>query len=63
MVAHTAASKILSHSAANDWLQAGTEEMWSAATKTVEAFKKWPASQEPNETVSAPISSNGNKIT
>ncbi|RYP50583.1 hypothetical protein DL768_003928 [Monosporascus sp. mg162] len=50
MVAHTAASKVLSHSAANDWLQAGTQEMWPAATKMVEALQKWPASQEPNET-------------
>ncbi|KAI1807228.1 S-adenosyl-L-methionine-dependent methyltransferase [Daldinia bambusicola] len=50
MVAHTAASKGLRHSAANDWLHAGTEEMWPAATKTVEALKKWPASSEPNET-------------
>jgi hypothetical protein len=33
MVAHTAASKVLSHSPANDWLQAGTQEMWPAATK------------------------------
>ncbi|KAI2463102.1 S-adenosyl-L-methionine-dependent methyltransferase [Annulohypoxylon bovei var. microspora] len=50
MVAHTAASKVLSHSAANDWLQSGTREMWPAATKTLEALQKWPASQEPNET-------------
>lgn len=33
MVAHTAASRILSHSPANDWLYAGTTEMWPAATK------------------------------
>ncbi|KAI2602063.1 S-adenosyl-L-methionine-dependent methyltransferase [Hypoxylon sp. NC1633] len=50
MVAHTAASKLLNHSPANDWLQAGTQEMWPAATKMVEALQKWPASQEPNET-------------
>ncbi|KAI0444742.1 S-adenosyl-L-methionine-dependent methyltransferase [Xylaria telfairii] len=50
MVAHTAASKLLSRSSANDWLQAGTQEMWPAATKMVEALRKWPASQEPNET-------------
>ncbi|KAK8024992.1 sterigmatocystin 8-O-methyltransferase [Apiospora arundinis] len=50
MVAHTAASKALHHSGANDWLRAGTQEMWPAATKMVTALKKWPASQEPNET-------------
>ncbi|KAI1470345.1 S-adenosyl-L-methionine-dependent methyltransferase [Daldinia caldariorum] len=50
MVAHTAASKLLRHPAANDWLHAGAEEIWPAATKTVEALKKWPASSEPNET-------------
>jgi hypothetical protein len=33
MVAHTSASKVLSHSAANDWLHSGTREMWPAATK------------------------------
>lgn len=33
MVAHTAASRVLHHSPANDWLQAGTKEMWPAATK------------------------------
>ena len=33
MVAHTAASRILNNSAANDWLYAGTTEMWPAATK------------------------------
>uniref|UniRef100_A0A8H7K376 O-methyltransferase domain-containing protein n=1 Tax=Bionectria ochroleuca TaxID=29856 RepID=A0A8H7K376_BIOOC len=50
MVAHTSASKVLSHSAANDWLHSGTREMWPAATKMTEALKKWPASEEPNET-------------
>lgn len=33
MVAHTAASRTLTNPAANDWLRAGTEEMWPAATK------------------------------
>ncbi|EPE28206.1 S-adenosyl-L-methionine-dependent methyltransferase [Glarea lozoyensis ATCC 20868] len=50
MVAHTAASRTLSHSPANDWLAAGTKEMWPAATKMVEALHKWPASQEADET-------------
>ncbi|OAG01873.1 putative Sterigmatocystin 8-O-methyltransferase [Paraphaeosphaeria sporulosa] len=50
IVAHTAASRTLHKSAANDWLQAGTTEMWPAAVKTIDALKKWPASGEPNET-------------
>ncbi|KAH7087020.1 putative Sterigmatocystin 8-O-methyltransferase [Paraphoma chrysanthemicola] len=50
VVTHTAASRTLHKSAANDWLQAGTAEMWPAAVKTVDALKKWPASEEPNET-------------
>jgi hypothetical protein len=33
IVAHTAASRTLHKSAANDWLQSGTEEMWPAAVK------------------------------
>lgn len=82
MVAHTAASKILRHSAANDWLQAGTEEMWPAATKVseigtwedlvadakccscqmIEALAKWPASEEPNETVRPPTECIGTAV-
>lgn len=50
MVAHTAASRVLHKSAANEWLRAGTVEMWPAATKMVDAIQKWPGSQEPNET-------------
>ncbi|KAK8017139.1 O-methyltransferase [Apiospora marii] len=50
MVAHTAASRTLHRSAANDWLQAGTKEMWPAAVKMVDALREWPASEEPNET-------------
>ncbi|CCT61195.1 hypothetical protein [Plenodomus lingam JN3] len=50
IVAHTGASRALHKSAANDWLQAGTAEMWPAAVQTVNALKKWPASEEPNET-------------
>ncbi|GAP91479.2 putative sterigmatocystin 8-O-methyltransferase [Rosellinia necatrix] len=58
MVAHTTASRTLSHSAANDWLRSGTREMWPAATKMVDALKKWPKSQELNQTVSPHNSSN-----
>lgn len=38
MVAHTAASRALSHSPANDWLRSGTQEMWPAAVKVLTAF-------------------------
>ena len=34
-VAHTKASKILIDPVANDWLGAGTEEMWPASTKVL----------------------------
>lgn len=33
MVAHTAASRLLSDPLMNDWLRIGTEEMWPAAVK------------------------------
>ena len=33
MVAHTKASKMLVDPIANDWLRAGTEEMWPANVK------------------------------
>ncbi|THV44382.1 hypothetical protein BGAL_0657g00010 [Botrytis galanthina] len=49
-VAHTKASKILTDPVTNDWLGAGTEEMWPASTKVVEALEKWPGSEEPSET-------------
>lgn len=32
-VGHTAASRLLHKSAANDWLRSGTSEMWPAAVK------------------------------
>lgn len=37
-VAHTKASKILTDPVTNDWLGAGTEEMWPASTKAREFF-------------------------
>jgi hypothetical protein len=50
MVAHTKASRSLTDVDMNGWLRAGTEEMWLASTKMVEAFTRWPDSQEPAET-------------
>lgn len=50
MVSHTAASKMLSNPGMSDWLRVGTEEMWPASVKTLDALEKWPDSSEPNET-------------
>ncbi|CAG8950964.1 hypothetical protein HYFRA_00006361 [Hymenoscyphus fraxineus] len=49
-VSHTKFSKILINPTTNDWLRAGTEEMWPASTKVLEALEKYPGSQEPSET-------------
>ncbi|KAK3360902.1 S-adenosyl-L-methionine-dependent methyltransferase [Lasiosphaeria ovina] len=50
MVAHTRASKALTDPAMNAWLRIGTEEMWPAAVRMLDALQKWPESSEPNET-------------
>ncbi|KAI0421903.1 S-adenosyl-L-methionine-dependent methyltransferase [Xylaria grammica] len=50
MVAHTKTSKALvdlPH--LNGWCAAGADDMWSAATKLVDAAQKWPNTQEVNE--------------
>ncbi|KAI0139844.1 S-adenosyl-L-methionine-dependent methyltransferase [Xylariaceae sp. FL1272] len=49
-VAHTKASKILVDPVTNNWLRTGTEEMWLASTKVLDALKKWPGSEELNQT-------------
>ncbi|KAI1175605.1 S-adenosyl-L-methionine-dependent methyltransferase [Nemania sp. FL0916] len=49
-VAHTKASKLLFDETMTDWLAAGTEEMWPACSRMVEALQRWPAGSEPNET-------------
>ncbi|KAI0023442.1 sterigmatocystin 8-O-methyltransferase [Xylariomycetidae sp. FL0641] len=49
-VAHTKASKLIASSHMNAWLGIGTNEMWPAATKMLDALEKWPRSQEPNQT-------------
>ncbi|PPJ59005.1 hypothetical protein CBER1_11676 [Cercospora berteroae] len=49
-VGHTAASRLLTDAATNDWLLAITQEMWPAATRFTDALTKWPGSQEPAET-------------
>ncbi|GAW18771.1 hypothetical protein ANO14919_082530 [Xylariales sp. No.14919] len=53
VLAHTQASRALLDPVANDWVALGTEEMWPAATKMVDALQKWPGSQEPRETAFA----------
>jgi len=52
VVAHTAASRILAEdSQMADWVGVNTDELWQAASQTVNAMVKYPGSQEPNETV------------
>ncbi|MCJ1464907.1 hypothetical protein MMC07_003522 [Pseudocyphellaria aurata] len=49
VVAHTAASKVLAENPLmHQWLGMVSEELWPAATRTVDAIAKWPGSQEPN---------------
>jgi hypothetical protein len=52
VVAHTAASSLLAHdSQTADWVGASTDELWQAASQTINAMVKYPGSQEPNQTV------------
>ncbi|KAF2266510.1 S-adenosyl-L-methionine-dependent methyltransferase [Lojkania enalia] len=50
-VVHTAASRALIDPHLRGWLKTGSNEMWPAASRVVDAVTKWPGSQEPNETV------------
>ena len=59
VIAHSAASRqILEDEAMAAWVAAGVDEMWPAAVKVVDALKKWPQAEEPNQTVreAVPIS-------
>ncbi|KAK8024452.1 O-methyltransferase-domain-containing protein [Apiospora rasikravindrae] len=49
-VAHTQASKALTDRDTAHWLASGTEDMWPAAVKVIDAIEKWGDSQEPNHT-------------
>ncbi|KAF4633506.1 hypothetical protein G7Y89_g4613 [Cudoniella acicularis] len=61
IVAHTAASRLLvEDSQMSDWVGASTDELWQAASQTVNAMVKYPGSQEPNETGFA-IANNSDK--
>ncbi|CAG8952635.1 hypothetical protein HYFRA_00009742 [Hymenoscyphus fraxineus] len=51
VVAHTAASRLLFEDAQTaDWVGSSTDDLWQAASQTVNAMVKFPGSQEPNET-------------
>lgn len=50
-VAHTKASKALTNPDTAHWLASGSEDMWPAALKVVDALEKWGDSEEPNHTV------------
>ncbi|KID62536.1 O-methyltransferase PaMT [Metarhizium brunneum] len=62
VLVHTKASKLLRDPVANAWLLCGTEEMWTASVKMVEALEKWPESQEPNHTGFALSNNTGESI-
>jgi len=50
-VAHTPVSRALLESPLLlQWIGQSCEDMWPAATRTVDAMAKWPGSQEPNQT-------------
>jgi site-specific recombinase XerC len=52
IVAHSAASRLMAESPQiADWVAVSTGELWQSAAQTVKAMKKYPGSQEPNETV------------
>ncbi|KAL8702456.1 MAG: hypothetical protein Q9201_004380 [Fulgogasparrea decipioides] len=51
VVAHTATSRLLAEDPQmNDWVAASTDELWQAASQTLNAVVKYHASQEPHET-------------
>ncbi|KAL8938659.1 MAG: hypothetical protein Q9216_003779 [Gyalolechia sp. 2 TL-2023] len=51
VVCHTAASKTIADDPMlRQWIGMIAEELWPAATKTVDAITKWPGSEEPNHT-------------
>lgn len=53
IIAHNAVSRLLAEDqVVHDWVRTSTDDMWQAAAQACNALDKWPASQEPNETVS-----------
>ncbi|KAL8707087.1 MAG: hypothetical protein Q9225_007832 [Loekoesia sp. 1 TL-2023] len=52
IVAHTATSRLLAEDEQmNDWVATRTDELWQAASQTLNAVVKYHGSQEPHETV------------
>lgn len=52
VVAHTAASRMIAgDQQMAGWVAATSDELWQAATQTVNAMVKHPGSQEPSETI------------
>lgn len=63
VVAHTAASRLLlEDSQTADWVGASTDDLWQAASQTVNAMVKYPGSQEPNDTVSQKTQENRENV-
>lgn len=55
VIAHNAVSRLLAENPTLvDWVGASTDDLWQAASQTVNAMVKYPGSQEPNETVGQP---------
>ncbi|KAI1744414.1 S-adenosyl-L-methionine-dependent methyltransferase [Xylaria scruposa] len=50
MVAHTQASKLLQSLEVNAFMRFHPDIGWPTSVKMIDALKKWPGSQEPNET-------------
>lgn len=56
VVAHTATSQLLAEDEQmNDWVAASTDELWQAASQTLNALVKHNWSEEPHETVTIPL--------
>lgn len=50
VVVHTAASRVLLHNSMIEaWLLNIAEEFWPSLSRTVDATRRWPGSEEPNE--------------
>ncbi|KAM4056184.1 o-methyltransferase [Hirsutella rhossiliensis] len=50
VVAHTSSSRLLMMPHFNDWIGCGSDEIWPASVKMVDALQRWPGSGEPNQT-------------
>lgn len=53
VIRHSAASRLLAENPGiHDYVATVSDELWPAAAQTCNAWAKFPASEEPNETVS-----------